>query len=454
MLKDKKEVVKHSAAIQISNKITLLQRRCWNLLLANAYDDLLLRERFFIDIKELSDALCFESKNLDYLKKSLEALVNCTVKWNVLGKDKEQEWGVATLLSEVKIKKGIVAYSYAPTIREKLYNPSMYARISLIMQNKFSSRYSLAFYELFVDYFMDDMRKGETPFIEIDDLKVLLGIENGEYADFHRFKNKVLLKAIKEINDRTDFEIDFSYKKSGRKIQAIKFIIKTKKDLEKPAMDDFKKDKYFYYFSLLQKRFLLNSEQVEEVLEKYTDYEILDSFLKEIEAKYKNKEIANLGAYTYKFLMKHPGVISEIDLELKKEKEEKEKILREVEKEKLLVKKLYEKFSEEKNKKISDYIRKNRNDLDEFLVKFRNSYRLLLKHHYHKNEVPKDIDVVRDLINKNIILMKMFREFLAKNVLPSKYYDFIEYAKSKKVDLVKVGEEYYLKDGYAVKVLN
>ena len=39
-MKDKTEVIKHSAAIQIQNNITLLQRRAWNVLLANAYDEL------------------------------------------------------------------------------------------------------------------------------------------------------------------------------------------------------------------------------------------------------------------------------------------------------------------------------------------------------------------------------------------------------------------------------
>jgi hypothetical protein len=37
---DKTEVIKHSAAIQIQNSISLLQRRAWNILLANAYEEL------------------------------------------------------------------------------------------------------------------------------------------------------------------------------------------------------------------------------------------------------------------------------------------------------------------------------------------------------------------------------------------------------------------------------
>ena len=40
MKKNKTEVIKHSSTIQVSNKVTLLQRKCWNVLLSNAFDDL------------------------------------------------------------------------------------------------------------------------------------------------------------------------------------------------------------------------------------------------------------------------------------------------------------------------------------------------------------------------------------------------------------------------------
>ena len=67
-MKEKKEVIKHSAAIQIQNNITLLQRRAWNVLLANAYDELPTAEEHCIDVQDLMQALEFYSKNDKYLK--------------------------------------------------------------------------------------------------------------------------------------------------------------------------------------------------------------------------------------------------------------------------------------------------------------------------------------------------------------------------------------------------
>ena len=60
MREPKKEVIKHSAAIQISSHITLLQRRMWNVLLANAYDELSTEEKHHIRIAELIRVLEFD----------------------------------------------------------------------------------------------------------------------------------------------------------------------------------------------------------------------------------------------------------------------------------------------------------------------------------------------------------------------------------------------------------
>ena len=93
------EVIKASPAIQIQGKITHLQRRTWNILLANAYNELPNKEIHIVSMVELAAKLGFDSKNDGYLKENLEALVDCTVKWNVLNKDQKEVWGVASLLA-------------------------------------------------------------------------------------------------------------------------------------------------------------------------------------------------------------------------------------------------------------------------------------------------------------------------------------------------------------------
>ncbi len=227
MLQGKREVIKHSAAIHIQNNITLLQRRAWNVLLANAYDELPFQERHRMRIQELMRTLEFDSKNEDYLKEALEAIVSCRVKWNILDKDGEYEWGVTTLLAEAKIKNGVCTYAYGPTLRERLHNPHMYARISLSMQNKFDSKHAQALWELCTDYLDEVRNQGETPFIGLGDFKGLLGIGNGGYGGEFKIINRDVIKpAIEEINTVTDFDVKAEYKKEKRKVSAVKFRVR------------------------------------------------------------------------------------------------------------------------------------------------------------------------------------------------------------------------------------
>src|SRR5687768_14824606 len=83
----KKEVIKHSAAIQIQSTVTLLQRKAWNVLLWNAYDELLTEEVHHIPVPELARLLEYNSHNQEYLKETLMALQGYQVEWNLLDKD-------------------------------------------------------------------------------------------------------------------------------------------------------------------------------------------------------------------------------------------------------------------------------------------------------------------------------------------------------------------------------
>ena len=173
------EVIKASPAIQIQSKISLLQRRAWNVLLANAYNDLPDKDIYSVSMVELAAKLGFNSGNRNYLKEVLRSLVDCTVEWNVLGKDKEEEWGVASLLASARIKDGLCTYGFAPHLRLKLHNPRIYAKLNLRLQNRFKNQYALVLWEVCFDYFDADRDQGETPFIPLATFKELIGNQGG-----------------------------------------------------------------------------------------------------------------------------------------------------------------------------------------------------------------------------------------------------------------------------------
>ena len=219
------EVIKASPAIQIQSKVSLLQRRAWNVLLANAYNELPDKDIHTVSMTELAAKLGFDSGNQEYLKEVLHALRSCQVEWNLLDKDNKQVWGVASLLASAEIKDGICTYGFAPHLRRKLYTPRVYAKLNLRLQNRFKSQYALVLWEVCFDYFDADRGQGETPFIPLETFRELLGIEKDEYPAFSIFNRAVIKPAIQEINDLTDYHVEVEQKRIGRRVAELKFRI-------------------------------------------------------------------------------------------------------------------------------------------------------------------------------------------------------------------------------------
>ena len=219
------EVIKASPAIQIQSKISLLQRRAWNVLLANAYNDLPDKDIHSVSMVELAAKLGFDSKNQEYLKDMLRSLRSCEVEWNLLNKDNKQVWGVASLLASAEIENGICTYGFAPHLRLKLHNPRVYAKLNLRLQNQFTSRYALILWELCFDYFDTDRAQGETPFMPLATFKELIGLKADEYPVFGFLNRDVIKPAVKEINDLTDYLVEVEQKRLVRRVAELKFRI-------------------------------------------------------------------------------------------------------------------------------------------------------------------------------------------------------------------------------------
>ena len=219
------EVIKASPAIQIQSKITHLQRRAWNVLLANAYDELPNKDIHRVSVTELARSLGFNSRDYDHLKETLEALVDCTVEWNILGKDQKEKWGVASLLASAEIENGICTYGFAPHLRYRLYNPRIYTKLNLRLQSQFTSRYALILWEVCFDYFDIARGEGETPFIPLEKFRELMGVGEDDYPVYKELNRNVIKPAIKEINDLTSYAVAVEQKRIGRRIGKLKFKI-------------------------------------------------------------------------------------------------------------------------------------------------------------------------------------------------------------------------------------
>lgn len=93
---------------------------------------------------------------------------------------------------------------------------------------KLTSVYSIRIYELLKQYegMIDESKQGYAKRkFSIDELKKVLGIEEGEYQLYGHFKNKIILKAQKDLESETDIRFEIEEEKSSRKIVSIIFLI-------------------------------------------------------------------------------------------------------------------------------------------------------------------------------------------------------------------------------------
>ena len=217
------ELKKHVGAVHVKGQLSLLQRKVSNVLLLRAYEDLPNPEVFEheIKLKTLAEVAGFDSNDHALLREALESLAGTTITWNLLDEEGAEEWGVSTFLAQAVVKNGTCRYAYAPDLRRKLYNPEIYARINLSVQERFGSGYALALYENCVRF----RRVGSTGWISLDRWRDLLGVEPGQYEAFKYLNRDVLKPAVEEVNRYSDIRVEMDRKREKRRVVALKFSI-------------------------------------------------------------------------------------------------------------------------------------------------------------------------------------------------------------------------------------
>lgn len=216
----KADVYKHTGAIHIAGNLSETQRKASNILLYNAFNDLMTKDEHRVRIKDLAFLLGTTSKNYAHLKDALRGLATTPIEWNVLDQGKEKEWGISTLLAHATMKGGYCYYSYSIELRRKFSDPETYATINLEVQRKISGEYAVILYENCVRY----IGVKTTGWIPLDKLRQLLTVDSNEYYnDFRKLNDKILKPALKHLNETSDILIEAEFRRERRKVVAVKF---------------------------------------------------------------------------------------------------------------------------------------------------------------------------------------------------------------------------------------
>jgi plasmid replication initiation protein len=219
---ESKVLIKHSASIQITNDISFLARRISNVLLANARRMPPQTRMFEIPLSELRRGIEYGSKNISHLKEAIKSLAATVVEYNIFDKDKGNEWGVFSLLSQVKIKDSCVLYWYPPDIQDMLMSPNVYAQLDLAIQNKFTSKHSLALWEYLTDA-LGSKRLEANIILQIADFRKLMSLDPDEYQEFCDLNKRVIQPSVREINAHAKLSVELEIKRKARTPVALIF---------------------------------------------------------------------------------------------------------------------------------------------------------------------------------------------------------------------------------------
>ena len=162
------------------------------------------------------------------LQKVTETLMKRVLK---IYEPEKKEWLQVAWLSSARYQsqQEVVTLQFDPNLKPYLLQlKSHFTKIGLVDTMKLKSIYAIRIFELLSQYSPIGKRE-----ISIDDLRAYCGIKKHEYTGYGMFKLKVIEKAKKEINSKTEYDVDYLQQKDSRKVVAIDWSIKKKTHLEK-----------------------------------------------------------------------------------------------------------------------------------------------------------------------------------------------------------------------------
>jgi plasmid replication initiation protein len=208
-------------------------------------------------------------------------------------------------------------------------------------QNEFGSKHALALYELLTDYF--DIRKAvsRTPYFTVMEFRTFLGLAETEYKDFKILSRDIIKKAIKEINKVSDLYIEVQFRRVGRSIGKMQFIIRRNSDncLKVEAIEIKPKQLRLPETTLnianqdllktLLDEFGITLNVAVKLLGNYDEFQIVEN-LEVVRQAHKKGQVSSLSGYTVKAIKDDYRLNNSPILKEKEEKNRKKKLAEEL----------------------------------------------------------------------------------------------------------------------------
>lgn len=185
---------------EISDGLTLVDKRIYNLLLANAWDNIREPVLHPIRLHELRSSNQDNARPRDSLRRLMKAVIAFDVVEDGIKREV-----LTQLLGPCKLDQnpqGLAYYTFPEPIRVALEHSSVFARLRRDLLCQFRSKYALSLYEM-VQKRVNLSFKTSDDFT-IEELRQKLGVEKGKYQKLCDLQTRVLKPAVAEVNGLSD----------------------------------------------------------------------------------------------------------------------------------------------------------------------------------------------------------------------------------------------------------
>jgi len=236
----------------------------------------------------------------------------------------EDKWSIFTIVVDPTILKrnGTITFFISPNLLNLLKKSKHFLKYNISVLAYFNSSYSVRLYKILKDRLEINNKFKENNKYEISlkAFKELLHIPK-KYL-YGKIKEKVLNRALQEINNYSDIQVDFEPIKKGRKVEKLVFYINSKKE-DKPFASPPKREEKSVNSNLKQFR--------QEIIQKFSNQEkyfiIEDNTFKiKEDLLFVNEEAlkASEALTWWKYIYKNKDKIKEIDPSIAREEAKKE----------------------------------------------------------------------------------------------------------------------------------
>lgn len=313
---ERQSLKKHADLILCSNPMTLIQRKIFNVLLFNAFPQIKENKQFEISLSDLCMLTGYNSRNYITLIDAIEGITSLNIKWRIIDSKTKLDDIISAscaVITSIYVQNGRCVYKYNDDIKEKLSYPGIYGRLDISTMANMKSSFALVLYEICEKF----KNIGYTGWLELSDVRKLMGVKENGYKLYVDFERNVLNKAVNEVNEKTKFNVSFEKQRQGRAVKFIKFVIENKANQilsnEKSAVVLKSKEIQINedLLNIIEKEFCYNKTSIPKILNDFSEDYIFEKInLIKNSKSFKQGLINNLAGALHKALYENYKVES------------------------------------------------------------------------------------------------------------------------------------------------